>query len=182
MEKLTAKKLFSSALLMFFVMALCLPMVLAVAPVQASSWVDTSDSACAQNGDCNPCDLVAVTVRYMNGLFYGAGTIAMFMFAFGGIVMLTAYGNENRITWGKNVLLATVVGMFIVFTAWILTSVFIGAFFGNPTGGSQIKVFGNSWNSCPTSGNQGQSNKVEAPGIGEGLIDAAKTTVEKATQ
>lgn len=173
------KKILSSTALVAVLLFLILPIIMSATPAQAEPWVDISGSACATRGDCNPCDLVSVTVRYVNGIFYSAGTMAMFMFAFGGFVMLTAYGNENRITWGKNVIVATIIGTFIVFTAWVLTSVFIGAFFGNPTGGSQIKIFTNSWSSCPTEGNLIQTNEVDTPGLVEGVVGSVGTTVEK---
>ena len=168
MKTVNIKKIFLTFFLVAIVVSLCLPVVMLASPARAV-WIDTN-STCTKTGDCNVCDLVAVAVRFVNGNFLGAGIFAMFMFAFGGIVMLISYGNENRITWGKNIIIAAVIGTFIIFTAWILVNVFIGAFFGTPLGKDAIPIFKNSWNVCPAEMNQSQtpnaqtSNKFVVPG------------------
>ncbi len=167
------KKIFPLVLLICMAVVLCLPAVISVSPVRAAATVPTTAGApkppslvaqegeCADKGDCNPCDLVAVVVRFANNLTLGAGGFDMFMFAFGGIVMLTAYGNEARITAGKNVIITTVVGIFIIFSAWTIINVFIGAFFGLPSNSAAVRLFGDGkngtvpWNVCPESGNVG---------------------------
>lgn len=175
MKPLFAKKILVSALALMVFSCVFFSLTSAV---QASSWIDPN-SECTKTGDCNPCDLVAVTLRYANGIFIGAGAIAMFMFAFGGIVMLISYGNENRITWGKNVIIATVIGIFVTFAAWVLVNVFIGAFFGMPSSGEAVKIFGSqSWNVCPTS-EQLQTKSASPTGIPSGIWGSIKNTLSR---
>ena len=85
--------------------------------------------------DCGPCDFVALSVNASNIIVGLSGTFSVLMFVYGGIVMLTAYGNESRVKWGKDILVATVIGILIVLLAWTFINLLIGSFFGsvNPT-------------------------------------------------
>ena len=81
-------------------------------------------------GSCTPCDFVQLFVNASNILVGLSGAFAVLMFVYGGIVLITAYGNEARIKWGKDILIATVVGIFIVMLAWTFINVVTGAVLG----------------------------------------------------
>jgi hypothetical protein len=123
--------------------------VLGIAQVaHAASLV--GDIACSDDGNCTPCDFIQIFVNASNILVGLSGTFAVLMFAYGGIVMITAYGNENRITWGKNVLIATITGIGLVLFAWTLVNILIGSLFGstNPSLPSTGVPWHNSTGAC----------------------------------
>ncbi|MDO8669465.1 MAG: hypothetical protein Q7K65_04185 [Candidatus Buchananbacteria bacterium] len=87
---------------------------------------------CASKEGCGLCDFIGLFVTGADILVGLSGTFAILMFVYGGLVLITAYGNDSRITWGKNILTATIIGILIVFFAWTLVNVIIGALFGHP--------------------------------------------------
>ena len=97
--------------------------------VQAISLVDNIPCATGE-ADCTPCDFVQLFVNASNILVGVSGAFAMLMFVYSGIVLITAYGNEARIKWGKDILIATVIGIFIVMLAWTFINVVTGAVLG----------------------------------------------------
>ena len=108
----------------------------------AQSVVGSLGEKCATEAGCTPCDFLQIFVNAADIIVGLSGTFAVAMFIYGGIILITAYGNESRITWGKNVLVATVIGILIVLLAWSFINVIIGSFFG-ATGGvfSQFEWF-----------------------------------------
>jgi hypothetical protein len=93
------------------------------------------DSGCLCKGDCSPCDLVQVGVNLSDMIVSFAGAAAILMFIIGGIVMITAYGSD-RITMGKNIIIAALVGILIIFAAWTLVNTLILAFYGGTSSGT----------------------------------------------
>ncbi len=88
---------------------------------------------CLTTEGCTLCNFIDLFINASNILLALSGTFAILMFVFGGILMITAYGNESRVKWGKDVLVATVVGIFIVLFAWTIVNLMIGALTGNPS-------------------------------------------------
>lgn len=102
-----------------------------VQSVSAQSLIDPGLSEqCKSKEGCTPCDFVQLFVNGSNILVGLSGSFAVLMFIFGGLVLITAYGNEARIKWGKDILAATVVGIFIVLLAWTLINVLTSAVLG----------------------------------------------------
>jgi len=66
----------------------------------------------------DPCDFIAMFITAKDVILGLSGVFATVMFVYGGMVMVTAYGNEARIKWGKDILVAAVVGIFVVLLAW----------------------------------------------------------------
>ena len=54
--------------------------------------------------------------------------IATFLFAWGGFVWVTAMGNPSRVQQGQQILLATVIGLLIVYGAWLFISLALDVF------------------------------------------------------
>ncbi|MFA5047999.1 MAG: hypothetical protein WC516_03090 [Patescibacteria group bacterium] len=100
-------------------------------------------SACLADGSkCQICDFIQVFVNAADMMAAFSGTLALIMFVMGGIIMITAMGNETRITWGKNTLIAAVIGIFIIFIAWTLVNSIMAGFYGADK---------SDWNVCSTS-------------------------------
>ena len=100
-------------------------------------------SACLADGSkCQICDFIQVFINAADMMAAFSGTLALLMFVMGGIIMITAFGNESRVTWGKNTLIAAVIGIFIIFIAWTLVNSIMAAMYGTDK---------NDWNICDTS-------------------------------
>lgn len=89
--------------------------------------------ACRDQGNCTPCDAVQVLVTLSDMIVSLSGAAALLAFIVGGILMITSYGSD-RITAGKNTIMAALVGLLIVFAAWILVNTLILLLFGSMTG------------------------------------------------
>jgi hypothetical protein len=83
---------------------------------------------CAFNGTCdNINDLVELFIRFAKSFFGIVGMFAFAFFVYGGFLMITAFGAEDKIKQGKQTLAAAVVGLIIIFSAYILTDFVLDA-------------------------------------------------------
>ncbi|MFA5029832.1 MAG: hypothetical protein WC518_03795 [Patescibacteria group bacterium] len=121
------KKTKSKLLLIFVLTALAVSAF--VGPALADGLIPENCSGTAEN--CNPCDIITVLVKAADLITGLSGTIALLMFIYGGLLWLTAYGKESQIQSGRGVIIATVIGLVIIFLAYTLISVAIGAIYGN---------------------------------------------------
>jgi len=58
------------------------------------------------------------------------GSIALLVFVYGGFMWLISGGNEQRIETGKNAMLYSVIGIFIIFASYAIISLIIGGLRG----------------------------------------------------
>jgi hypothetical protein len=70
------------------------------------------------------------------------------MFAVGGFWWLTAAGIPDRIEKGKKTLVAAVVGILIIFGAWVIVNSLLAALTGQ-LGQGAVKVLGGQWWQAP---------------------------------
>lgn len=97
------------------------------------------------------CDFVNLAVRAGDLLIAISGALAVAMFIYGGFWMLTAYGNKERIKKGKDAMIATVFGIFIVLLAWTLVNtIFLGLYGGTPDTSFKDITGSKDWSVCPT--------------------------------
>lgn len=81
---------------------------------------------CAASGEkCNVCHFLTLFVNGADIIAGLAGSLSLVMLVTAGVAMITAYGNQNRIQWGKDIITATLTGIIIVFFAWSLVNIFI---------------------------------------------------------
>ncbi len=109
---------------------------------------------CADPDNCNPCDFIKIFVTGADIIVMLTGIMSIVMFVFGGIIMITAYGNEARVKWGKDVLIATVIGIVIVMLAWTLVNTVILALYGGSSAAfnkflSATGFNESNWSACP---------------------------------
>ena len=122
---------------------------LVVPNVSAISLVPESCYALDDEGislGCSLCDFITLFINAADILVGLSGTFSILMFVYGGIVIITAYGNDSRIKRGKDIITATVVGVFIVLFAWVIINLVIGALFG--TGNSVLSNWYNVSGVC----------------------------------
>ena len=76
--------------------------------------------------DCNFCSLLQLIVNLVNfGIYNIFIPLAGLLILWGGIMMVIAGAKEENYKKGKEILKNTVIGLFIVLTAWILVNALI---------------------------------------------------------
>lgn len=102
--------------------------------------------------NCGLCDFIQVFILGADIIVGLSGTAALIMFIWGGIAMLTAYGNPGRFDWGKNILIAAVVGILFVFLAWTFINLTLIALYGGQESSVFNQITGhtslNQWGVC----------------------------------
>jgi hypothetical protein len=89
----------------------------------------TCDDKCTKNCECAPCTLCHLFVLFkrivdfltINIIF----PLAILMIVIGGVMFLTAGGDPGRIGGAKKILTATIIGLVIILTAWLLVDTVI---------------------------------------------------------
>ena len=71
-----------------------------------------------QNNTNNIQTLIGTIIKAVLGV---VGSLALVMFIYGGLLWMTAAGNEERITKAKQILIAALIGLIIIIMAWGLT-------------------------------------------------------------
>ena len=56
----------------------------------------------------------------INGILGIVGSLALVMFVYGGILWMTAAGNDQRVTKGKETLLWAVIGLILIFSSYAI--------------------------------------------------------------
>jgi uncharacterized membrane protein YwzB len=83
---------------------------------------------CAFSGTCDDVnDLLQLMINFGKGFFAIVGLFAFAFFVYGGFKMATSFGNEERVKEGQQTLVAAVIGIIIVFCAYILVNFMLDA-------------------------------------------------------
>lgn len=85
-------------------------------------------------------DLVQVGVNVTQIILGIVGSLALLMFVYGGLVMLISAGNSEKVTQAKNILVASAIGLAIVFASYIIIQFVMGALGVNWDGGIKFIV------------------------------------------
>lgn len=118
------KKIFSVIFLFVFGLNLLLLPALGSATTPASSTPRNSGGGAAAPkelpnplGTDNPNILVGNIINFILGF---VGTIALVLFIYGGFTWMLSAGSPDKVKKGKNIIVWAVIGLFVVFTAYIL--------------------------------------------------------------
>ncbi len=85
----------------------------------------------------NPCDVCAFAVlisNIKNVAISLAVPIVVLMIIVGGVMIMVSAGNENLRTQGKKTLTGGIIGLIIVFTAWVIVAAVVTATLGTNFG------------------------------------------------
>lgn len=89
---------------------------------------------CAWSGDCRDVnDLLRLAINFTKFLFGFIGSVAFVMFVYGGFTIILSMGNSDKVSHGKQILTAAVVGLIIAFGAYVLVDFLLDAFQTNAT-------------------------------------------------
>lgn len=94
---------------------------------------------CAASGNCSLCGFLIGFANIATWLLSIVGSVALLLFIIGGLVWLTAGGNQERVQRGRSILVNTIYGVIVVFLAWLLVNFIIGSLVGIPI---NPKLFG----------------------------------------
>jgi len=115
--------------------------------------------------ECYPCELCHLFILFKRVVDFLTINIivplAILMIVIGGIMFLTAAGDPGRISGGKKILTAAVIGFAIFFLAWMIvnTIVFFTSEGRLPLPGEIGKIFGKPW------------YEIACPYCGDGICD-----------
>lgn len=109
-------------ILVFFVL-----LTISVIPtiVFAEGELGTTKASCNPGEFCNPLgttDIPTLAGRIINAVLGIVGSIALVMFIYGGFSWMTAAGNQEAVTKGKNILIWATVGLIVIFSAYALVN------------------------------------------------------------
>lgn len=78
---------------------------------------------CGFSGTCTDVnDLVEVLIKQGKMIFGLIGMVALASFVYGGFLMVFSFGSSDKIQQGKDVMVAAVIGIVIVFSAYIIVN------------------------------------------------------------
>jgi len=97
---------------------------------------------CVKEGACSAIDFMRVVFNASQLLFKIAGAVALLMFIAGGFMLIISSGNQTYVDRGKEILRAAVIGLVIIFTAWIIINLIIVLLAGPEAGGT---IFSKDW-------------------------------------
>ena len=84
--------------------------------------------ACAFSGTCrNVNDILTLIISFGKGLFMIIGSFALVMFIYGGFMVMISAGSDERVTKGKGIMLAAVIGLIIALSAYTMIDLLLDA-------------------------------------------------------
>ncbi|MEI6627273.1 MAG: pilin [bacterium] len=96
--------------------------------------------ACFKCGNCTLCDMIGLIIGITNLIVYLSGVLAVIGFIWAGFIMITSYGNEARIKWAKEMMVAVVIGLFIVLLAWVIVNTIMTILAGGSANKNEIQL------------------------------------------
>lgn len=83
--------------------------------------------ACAKCGSCEIADFFRVGNKITKFILGLSGSVLLLMIIYGGFLMLTSSGNSSMVEKGKKVLVSSLIGLVIVFGAYVAVQFIMGA-------------------------------------------------------
>lgn len=114
-------------------------------------------AGCIERGDCELNDFVRILIRATEIIFGIVGSLALLMIVYGGLLIIlagetTITGTEksSKVNKGKDAIKNAIIGLVIVFIAYVVIGFIFKATGADPTGTAWSKT---DWFSSKTSGN-----------------------------
>lgn len=77
---------------------------------------------CTATGDCTLCDMVNVAINIGKFILAISGSFLLLFFIYGGFRMLISGGNPNEVKKGKDIIINALIGLAIVFLAYLIVA------------------------------------------------------------
>jgi hypothetical protein len=106
------------------------------------SLVGSLSADCRDSGNCEVNDFIRIFTYLYTRLLGLAGSLALLMFVYGGLMFLISGGSSERVTKAKQIIVASVIGLVIIFTSFMIIDFVMAAL------GYDSRVFG-EWFKTP---------------------------------
>jgi len=99
-----------------------------VEPTDSGEGVVIDLPPCAEDGSCrNLNNLVQLIVNFGHAMFKIVGMFAFVFFVYGGFTMIFSFGNPEKVKKGRDILIAALTGLIVVFGAYFLINFMLDA-------------------------------------------------------
>lgn len=115
MKKYSSLKIFTATIALFLTLFFG-PALQAASP---TSIVNTNDGK-YDTGSYELNDGVILAVRISQIILGIVGSLTLLMFIYGGFTFLTSGGSSEKVSKGKNIIIAAVIGLIIVFSSYLI--------------------------------------------------------------
>ncbi len=130
---------------------LLLPLIFLALPASAFDFsqgiVGNLPEKCRLYGDCSFCDFIELFVILQKIILSLFGGLALIMIIWGGQGIITAAGNETKISEAKKLITSTLLGVLIILVGYFLITVLVGILV-TPAGSKSLNtknLFGQNW-------------------------------------
>lgn len=107
------------------------------------SFITNADCACC--GNCQLSDFVGLAVEVSRYIFGISGSLALLMIIYGAFRWLTAAGNAEAVSAGTSAMTAAIIGLLIVFGAWVIVNFVLAALTGQVDEHGAAQILGGTW-------------------------------------
>ncbi|MDD5291277.1 MAG: pilin [Patescibacteria group bacterium] len=83
---------------------------------------------CQKCGDCQLNDFIQLAVNASQWILGIVGSLTLLMFIYGGLMFIISSGSSEKVTKAKEIIIGAVIGLAIVFTAYIIIGFVFSAF------------------------------------------------------
>ena len=104
---------------LFFTAAISI-FAMIIPSVSAQTSIIDNESSDYQDGSYDLDDMVLIVIRASKIILGIVGSLALLMFIYGGIMFLISSGSSDKITKAKDILVAAVIGLIIVFGSFLI--------------------------------------------------------------
>lgn len=91
------------------------------------TWAAGLLPACAENGDCSLCDVVDVFINFAALIVDWLGVLAILMFIIGGVWIILAAGNPEKVKRGRQIIFGALGGALLVVSGWVIINFALAA-------------------------------------------------------
>ncbi len=108
---------------------------------------DISYLDCYAQNNCGMCDALEVATKIAKFILGISGSLALLLFVIAGLTLIVSQGSPGKIDSAKRLMLGTLVGIAIVYLAWVGVNFIIYNFTGaaEKTGEGVARIFNKPW-------------------------------------
>lgn len=85
----------------------------------------SGEASCSQNdptacGDYQVNDFIVLAINVSNWILGIVGSLTLIMFIYGGVMFLISAGASDKVAQAKKIIIASIIGLIIVFSSWLI--------------------------------------------------------------
>ena len=101
---------------------------------------------CYKTGSCNFCEAIQLLKQIAGWIINVSGSLALLFFIIGGIVLIVSQGNSSRLQYGKKIFFSSLIGLAVVYLAWVCVNFILYNFVGDEKEeDGVVRVFTEPW-------------------------------------